>query len=63
MKIIRKLFRKKPTLQEKVVEMYGEEAGKFYDMLSSGIPIGGFMKTIDFLNKVETARKVWEGEK
>lgn len=54
---ITNLFKKKPTLQEKLIEMYGEEAGKFYEMINRGIPIGGFIETIDFLNKVEKARK------
>ena len=45
---LRKLFKKKKTLRDKVVEMYGEEAGVYYDNLSQGIPIGGLLKTAVF---------------
>ena len=34
-----------PTLQDKLVEMYGEEAGEAYDKTTTGIPIGGFLET------------------
>ena len=60
---LRKLFKKKKTLRDKVVEMYGEEAGVFYDKICQGIPIGGFLDTTIFLNMVEDARKSLEKEK
>ena len=60
---LRKLLRKKKTLRDKVVEMYGEEAGVDYDKICQGIPIGGFLDTAIFLNMVEDARKSLEAEK
>ena len=60
---LRKLFKKKKTLRDKVVEMYGEEAGVYYDNLSQGIPIGGLLKTVVFIDIVEEARRLLEAEK
>ena len=60
---LRKLFKKKKTLRDKVVEMYGEEAGVYYDNLSQGIPIGGLLKTAVFIDMVEEARRLLEEEK
>ena len=60
---LRKLFKKKKTLRDKVVEMYGEEAGVYYDNLGQGIPIGGFLETAVFINIVEEARRLLEAEK
>ena len=60
---LRKLFKKKKTLRDKVVEMYGEEAGVYYDNLSQGIPIGGLLETAVFIDMVEDARKSLEAEK
>ena len=60
---LRKLFKKKKTLRDKVVEMYGEEAGVYYDNLSQGIPIGGLLKTTIFIDIVEEARRLLEAEK
>ena len=60
---LRKLFKKKKTLRDKVVEMYGEEAGVYYDNLSQGIPIGGFLETTAFIDIVEEARRLLEAEK
>ena len=60
---LRKLFKKKKTLRDKVVEMYGEEAGVYYDNLSQGIPIGGFLETAVFIDIVEEARRLLEVEK
>ena len=60
---LRKLFKKKKTLRDKVVEMYGEEAGVYYDNLSQGIPIGGLLKTVVFIDMVEEARRLLEAEK
>ena len=60
---LRKLFKKKKTLRDKVVEMYGEEAGVDYDKTCQGIPIGGFLDTAIFINMVEDARKSLEAEK
>ena len=60
---LRKLFKKKKTLRDKVVEMYGEEAGVYYDNLSQGIPIGGLLETAIFIDIVEEARRLLEEEK
>ena len=43
--------------------MYGEEAGVYYDNLSQGIPIGGFLETAVFIDIVEEARRLLEAEK
>lgn len=63
MKWLRKLFKKKKTLRDKVVEMYGEEAGVHYDKTCQGIPIGGFLETAVFIDRVEEARRLLEMEK
>ena len=60
---LRKLFKKKKTLRDKVVEMYEEESGIYYDKTCQGIPIGGLHDTIIFLLMVEDARKSLEVEK
>lgn len=64
MKWLKKLFKRlssksssRTTLRDKVVEMYGEEAGEVYDKINMGIPIGGFLETAIFLQMVEEARK------
>ena len=59
---LRKLFKKKKTLRDKLVEMYGEEAGIYYDKTNQGIPIGGFLETVVFLQMVEEADKLLEEE-
>ena len=50
------------ALRDKVVEMYGEEAGEAYDKTNMGIPIGGFLETTIFVLMVEYARKALEAE-
>lgn len=60
---LRKLFKKKKTLRDKVVEMYGEEAGVYYDKTCQGIPIGGLLETVVFIDMVEEARRLLEEEK
>ena len=69
MKWFKKLFKKlsskstsKAALRDKLVEMYGEEAGEVYDKINTGIPIGGFLETAIFLQMVEDAKKAL-GEK
>lgn len=59
---LRKLFKKKKTLRDKLVEMYGEEAGIYHDKINEGIPIGGFLETVVFLQMVEEAKKLLEEE-
>ena len=64
MKWFKKLFKRssQPTLRDKLVEMYGEEAGEAYDKTNMGIPIGGFLETAVFVRMVEDARKALEVE-
>ena len=65
MKWLKRLFNKKKNeaqLRDKLVEMYGEEAGVCYDETCDGIPIGGFLETAVFLNMVEEARKLLKKE-
>lgn len=64
MKWFKKLFKRssQPTLRDKLVEMYGEEAGEAYDKTNMGIPIGGFLETVVFVRMVEDARKALEAE-
>ena len=47
-------------LRDKLVEMYGEEAGIYYDKINQGIPIGGFLETVIFLEMVKEADKLLE---
>lgn len=60
MNLITKLFKRKRkrTLRDVCVELYGEDFGKQYDTLASGGVIGGFDTTKDFLEKLELARMV-----
>ena len=69
MKWLKKLFKKslskstsKTALRDKLVEMYGEEAGEAYDKTNMGIPIGGLLETAVFVRMVEDARKALEAE-
>ena len=68
MKWLKGLFKRssskssQPTLQDKLVEMYGEEAGEAYDKTNMGIPIGGFLETTMFVYMIEDARKALEEE-
>ena len=64
MKWLKKLFKKssskatsKTALRDKLVEMYGEEAGEAYDKINAGTPMGGFLETAIFLQMVEEAKK------
>lgn len=61
MKWLRKLFKKKKTLRDKLIEMYGVEAGVYYDKINQGIPIGGVVETVLFINMIEKARKLLKG--
>lgn len=56
------LFKKKPTLRDKCLEMYGEEFVKKYDLLTSGQSIGNYEETIEFLHKVDKADKALRGK-
>ena len=57
MRWLGKLFKKKKTLRDKLIEMYGVEAGVYYDKINQGIPIGGLLETIVFLHMVKEAKK------
>ncbi len=63
-------FKKKPkdSLREKCINAYGEEFGKLYDFLNSGVPIGGFMETAIVIDMIEAVKqgkpiKLQENEK
>ena len=69
MKWFKTLFKKlspkstsKTELRDKLVEMYGEEAGEAYVKINMGIPIGGFLETAIFVLMVEYARKALDAE-
>ena len=59
---LRTLFRTKNTLRDKIVELYGEAAGVYHDKINQGIPIGGFLETVGFLEMVKEAEKLLEEE-
>ena len=66
MKWFKKLFKRSssksshPSLRDKVVEIYGEEAGEAYDKTTMGIPIRGFLETAMFVYMIEDVRKALE---
>ena len=63
MKWLKKLFKRlssQDSLRDKLVEMYGEEAGEAYDKINAGMPMGGFIETVIFLQMVEDAKKALE---
>ena len=47
----------KRTLKDVCVELYGEEYGKQYDILVRGGTIGDLQTTIEFIEKLECAKK------
>ena len=53
-----KLFKKKKTLRDKLIEMYGVEAGVYWGGGNQGIPIGGLLETIVFLHMVKETKKL-----
>lgn len=55
--IIKTIKRKKFNLRQACVDKYGEEFGESYDSICQGIPIGGFIETVIFLNMVEQVKK------
>ena len=59
MKWLKKLFKRssQPTLRDKLVEMYGEDAGEAYDKVHMGIPIGGFLETTIYVCMLEDAKR------
>ena len=57
MKWLRKIFKKRKSLRDKLIEMYGEEAGICYDETCQGRPIGGFLETAAFVTMVEERYK------
>ena len=60
MQWLKKLFKRlssQDLLRDKLVEMYGEEAGEAYDKINAGMPMGGFIETVIFLQMVEDAKK------
>lgn len=51
----------KHSLRDVCVELYGEEFGEKYDILASGGTIGGFEETVEFLQKVDAAKRTMSG--
>lgn len=49
-------FKKRKSLRDKCIEVYGEEFGKIYDSLCMGIPVGGFLETAIILQMIEDIR-------
>ena len=49
---------KKRDLREICLEMYGEEFVEKYDTLNSGGIIGGFKETVEFLDKLNEAKRI-----
>lgn len=49
-------FRKRKSLRDKCIEAYGEEFGKIYDDICSGIPVGGFIETVVILQMIEDVK-------
>lgn len=64
-KIIKWWKRKKFDLRQACIDKYskefgeeaGEEFGRMYDSLNSGIPIGGFLETAALLDMIEKVKK------
>ena len=64
-KIIKWWKRRNFDLRQACIDKYskefGEEAGKefgeMYDSINQGIPIGGFLKTVVFIDMVEKVKK------
>ena len=40
-------FKKRKSLRDKCIEVYGEEFGEIYDALCMGVPVGGFCGNSD----------------
>ena len=49
-------FRKRKSLRDKCIEVFGEEFGEIYDSLCMGVPIGGFEETIIILQMIEEVK-------
>ena len=49
-------FKKRKSLRDKCIEAYGEEFGKIYDDICSGIPVGGFIETVVILQMIEDVK-------
>ena len=49
-------FKKRKSLRDKCIEVYGEEFGQIYDDLCSGIPVGGFLETATILQMIEKVK-------
>jgi hypothetical protein len=49
-------FKKRKSLRDKCIEAYGEEFGKIYDNLCSGVPVGGFKDTAVILQMIEEVK-------
>lgn len=54
--------KRQKSLRDKVIEMYGEEFAELYDKINQGIPIGGVVETVLFIDMIEKARKSLKGK-
>ena len=56
--LVKKLINrfKKKSLRDKCIEAYGPEFGEIYDNLNSGIPIGGFVETLNAIKMIERVK-------
>lgn len=52
-----KLFKRKKDLRKECINRYGEEFGRKYDKLNSGVPMGNLAETIAFLDMVDAVKK------
>ena len=59
MKIFDKLFRRKPkrNLRDICYEKYGTDFVRKMDALCFGEPIGNYQETVEFLHKLDEAKK------
>lgn len=49
-------FKKRKSLRDKCIEVYGEEFGEIYDSLCMGIPVSGFKETATILQMIEDVK-------
>lgn len=49
-------FKKRKSLRNKCIEVYGEEFGEIYDSLCMGVPVGGLLETAIILQMIEEVK-------
>ena len=50
------LFKKRKSLRDKCIEVFGEEFGEIYDSICMGIPVGSFKETAIILQMIEEVK-------